>query len=511
MQIKTLKIKNCLGITELDLNPGKVNVISGGNEKGKTSILECLEKAVNNNERRAKFIKDGATEGTLYIEMDNGLEINRKIKSTGTESLKLSKDGVKQSAPQTMLKSLVGGFNFNPIDFLQKDDKQQTDILLGIIPMHLSEEMLQEWFGEVPEVDLTKHPIEILKYLSEKYFYDKRTTANAKLKECENELSVQLSQLPNEYDVEKWRNAVISEKWKVVDKAKEVNKWIDEGKKLLENNESAKESINNKYDLKVREQNELLEFKIDKVKKSVNQEKEVIQNDIIAKENNIKEYEKLIAKLKQDIILKQQELSNIDKNVIDIKAESLKNENAIELKSIEANREKELSEFDTRIVKAEKYIGTHEYSDIESLEKEAEETEKMKSFITVADNVERLKATLYERETVANNLNECVEIARKKPTELIKNAVMPIKGLGIENGVITIDGLPIKNLSTSRQIKLALDIAKATSGELKLINIDKFESLDKEQKDIFISEANKDDFQYFITEVTAGELNVETK
>ena len=510
MKIKTLKIKNCLGITELELNPGKVNVISGGNEKGKTSILECIEKAIGNNERRAKFIKDGSSEATLYIELDNGLEINRKIKNTGTETLKLAKDGVKQAAPQTTLKNLIGGFNFNPIDFLQRDDKEQTDILLSIMPIHLTENMLQEWFNEVPEVDLTQHPIKILKYLSEKYFYDKRTTANAKLKECENELSMQLAQLPVEYDVNKWRDAVISEKWKAVDKAKDINKWIDEGNKLIENAELTKESVNNKYDLKVREQNELIEFKVDKVRKSVEQEKEVIQNDILAKESNIKECEKLIEKLKQDIILKQQELNNIDKNVIDIKTESLKNENAVELKGIEANREKELSEFNTRIDKANKYIQSHKHSDIDQLEREAEETEKMKSFISVADNVERLKTTLGEREAAANKLNECVETARRKPTELIKDAVMPIKGLGVENGVITIDGLPIKNLSTSRQIKLALDIAKATSGELKLINIDKFESLDKDQKDIFVKEADKDDFQYFITEVTAGDLNIKT-
>ena len=75
---------------------------------------------------------------------------------------------------------------------------------------------------------------------------------------------------------------------------------------------------------------------------------------------------------------------------------------------------------------------------------------------------------------------------------------------------ITIDGLPITNLSTSRQIKLALDIARATAGPLKLICIDRFESLDHEQREAFFKEIEGDGFQYFISQVTSGDLTVET-
>jgi exonuclease SbcC len=73
---------------------------------------------------------------------------------------------------------------------------------------------------------------------------------------------------------------------------------------------------------------------------------------------------------------------------------------------------------------------------------------------------------------------------------------------------ITVDGLPIRNLSTSRQIKLALDIARATASELKLICVDRWESLDKEQRAIFLKEINNDGFQYFLSQVTSGDLKI---
>ena len=50
--IKRLVIRDCLGIEELTVNPGQTTIISGGNEQGKTSILETIEKALYNTKRR---------------------------------------------------------------------------------------------------------------------------------------------------------------------------------------------------------------------------------------------------------------------------------------------------------------------------------------------------------------------------------------------------------------------------------------------------------------------------
>lgn len=512
MKVKRLVINNCLGIKEFQMDPGKINIISGGNERGKTSILECIEKAVNNSERRAKFVKTGEEEATLFVALDDGTEINRKIKPEN-ETIKVVSNGTKVKKPEAYLKSLVGGFAFNPVDFIQKKDKEQSEILLSLIPLRLTEEMLIQWFGEVPDgIDLNQHAVTVLEFLAERYYYDRRTIANTKVKECENEIASLAAQLPNNYDSEDWRNVVIAEKWRAVDKAKQINEWIRQANELTGNKDVTIKAIDNKYDLKIVEADNNLQLKIQNVKVSADQEKASISKAIESKKNTIQEYKKKIQELESEIKLDEQKLINIDDNVVSVKIQSLKNERDIEVKGINEARDKEVEEFNVRVVNAAKYLEENKTKDIAPLVEEAEESERMKGYIPLHDKLVELRKALIQKEEIAQRFDRFVELARKKPAELLKNIKLPVTGLGInEEMQITVDSLPIRNLSTSRQIKLALDIARATCGPLQLICVDRFESLDADQRKLFLEEIENDDFQYFITEVTGGELQVNSQ
>lgn len=508
MKIKRLEITNCLGIKELQINPGKVNIISGGNEKGKTSILECIEKAVSNSQRRVKFVKDGEDEGTLYVQLDDGVEINRKV-TIDKSSVKVVKDGASVKKPETVLKSIVGGFNFNPVDFIQKNDKEQTEILLGLIPMRITPAMLQEWFGEVPPVDLTQHAVKVLEYLAEKYFYDKRALANGKVKECENEIKSIRTQLPDNYNTEYWRNIIIADKWRLVDKAKVTNQAITENQKLIGNKDAELQNITNKYEIEIKNIDKVLQDNIQTANEQAEKWKEKIKSEIQGYKDNIEQLEQQIDDFKKKIELAEQKIQNFEQTNVPTKLEALKNEHGIEVKNINGNKASEVKAFNEKVKAAEQFIKENKQIDIEPLEKAAEQAEKMKGYIPLADNLTSLENALLDKQADAKKFDGYVELARKKPAELLKGIKLPVKGLGINKDMqITIDKLPIKNLSTSRQIKLALDIARATSGPLHLICVDRFESLDNEQKNIFMIEAEKDDYQYFITEVTDGDLEV---
>jgi ABC-type branched-subunit amino acid transport system ATPase component len=109
----------------------------------------------------------------------------------------------------------------------------------------------------------------------------------------------------------------------------------------------------------------------------------------------------------------------------------------------------------------------------------------------------------------ALHLDHIVKMLAAKPAELVKNADLPIKDLGIdETGSITISGRPVKSLSTSEQIRLALDIARAVSGELKIICLDGFESIVGEAREELMKQINADSYQYFITESAVGEVEI---
>jgi len=504
MRIARLEFRNCLGISEFEHQAGKINLISGDNEKGKTSVLEAIERALYNTDRRATFVKDDADIATLYVELDNGLSVDRKVKSSGQMSIKVEKEGALVRKPETFLKSLIGEhpFAFNPIDFMQKKDKEQTEILLSLIPMKITEEDLKKWFGEVPPVNLNQHAIHVLAYLAEKYYYDMRTVANGEVKECESEITSIFNQLPDNFDGNKWRNVNIGKLWNKVRDAEQINTNRDKAQEIIDGQAETIKAIKNRYALKANEAKEYCQFRTQKAKDGITEEKETIKQEIAGIEEQIRE-------LQQQIELKKQELSQVDDKA-KLRIESFENERDIQLKAIEEQKDAEIEKATALCEKSKQYLEDHPEIDVEPLQEQAEEAEEMKGYVNLFDNLVRLRTELKTKKANANRLDNCVALARTKPAELMKKAKMPVKGLGVNDEMqITIDGLPIKNLSTSRQIKLALDIARATAGPLKLICIDRFESFSPKNQKVALEEMRKDDFQYFVSTVSNDDMKVQ--
>ena len=123
----------------------------------------------------------------------------------------------------------------------------------------------------------------------------------------------------------------------------------------------------------------------------------------------------------------------------------------------------------------------------------------------MAHNLDKVRDTLTEQVKTAAKYDTFVEFCRSKPTELLKNIELPVEGLGInDDGLVTINDLPLKNLNTAKQVTVCLDIARAYAKGtvLKLITLDKMEHLDPQVREEFLSQCELDDeYQYFITKV----------
>ena len=164
---------------------------------------------------------------------------------------------------------------------------------------------------------------------------------------------------------------------------------------------------------------------------------------------------------------------------------------------------------------AETLLEVNKPIDIAPLKARCEETEKMKAFVPLASEVKNLNDRLEREGQEANRLDICVEATRAKPVELLAKIELPLKGLGIDGrGIVTINDLPLSNLSTAQQVRTCLDIARvlAKNTILKLICIDKVEHLDETIRAEFLKQIEEDkDYQYFVTIVTDGELKVDVK
>jgi DNA repair exonuclease SbcCD ATPase subunit len=538
-KIKRLVIKNCLGIEERSINVSNVNVISGGNAKGKTSILEVIEKALYNTDRRDQFVKIGEEKAYIELQTDDGMVVERSIDSTDEKksSLKVTQDGIPVRAPQTFLDQLFGVtkerkdvFAFNPVDFMNKPAKEQTKILLSMLPITVSQKDMLEWFWMVPPVNSNLHGLLVLKEL-EKYWYDARHEANGAVRATQAEVDALHTQLPDNYEVEKWEDVSTMELSDKIRAAEQIGNYIQAAKALIADSTNTLDAINNKYNLQVKDANDLLEFKIKKVKDEVEKQKYSIVEEVTGIEFEIGQHEEhieelkkeiertksIIAELQHEISLKKKDIETFDTSIITTKTESLTNELNVTVKSINDNRNREINELDERIAKAKRYIlnNRDQEGTILELEQEYKTAERMKGFVEMAHNLQKVKDKLIGEIQCAEKYDSFVQFCRNKPFELLKTVQLPVNGLSInDDGAVCIDGLPMKNLNTAKQVTVCLDIARAyASGTVfKLINVDKFEHLDETARNEFLKQIEDDsDFQYFISVVTDGELKIETK
>ncbi|RLC78086.1 MAG: hypothetical protein DRI81_07495 [Chloroflexi bacterium] len=113
----------------------------------------------------------------------------------------------------------------------------------------------------------------------------------------------------------------------------------------------------------------------------------------------------------------------------------------------------------------------------------------------------------------SEHLTTLIEEVRGKPAELLQSADLPVEGMGIDSkGNITINALPISELSTGESLMLATDIAIATlpADGLRIVLVDGLEQLDADNRDKMLDKLLAVNVQVLAAEVGEGELTVIT-
>lgn len=575
-KIKFLRIASYLGIDERELEAAKINIFKGPNGKGKTSVIEAIEKTFTNKNRRTEVIKHGAEEATMFVELDDGLSIDRRIRNGNkSDYLKVRKDGKGVESTEKFISSLVNGNIFRPLDWVNLSTKEQTKSLLSMLEIGWSEEDVINWFGElVEDIDYSQHILLILKNIEQKY-YKIREEVNREVKELKARISSIYEDLPPEYNGEEWKDKNVQEYYAKVAKSQEINKLISEAKSLQENfnsrvesikanAESEKARITLKYKGEREDINDIITLSNSKIEKANNfitnadhelelKIKELTNENVAADNQTTDQYNKSLRELEEEFKKRKEELLQGYKDIQDnlkitlsnaidtAKKDSVSqvseqkdlisiNETKIAAKqqellgldekeqseknSVDEKVKSEIEKEEIRIGKAADYLKEHQVIDIDPLQEEANNVQTMVSYLRDWDRIIEIRDNqLAPKERYSDELTSKIEKARTLPGELLKTATMPIEGISVdENGNVRINGTLIDGLSDGEKLELAMRVAKAQCGELKIICMDKWESLDKSAQDILIKEMTEDEYQYFVTEVAAtenGEIEVE--
>lgn len=560
-KIKKLNIKNFLGLEELGLDCSKINLIKGPKGSGKSSIIEAIEKTFTNKNRRTEVVRHGTDESTLLIELDNGLEVDRRIRTEKSDYLKCRKEDGAVPSTEKFLRSLINGDIFRPLDWVNMNIKEQTRSILSMLEIGWNKENIINWFDELPSnIDYEQHILQILKAIELKYYKD-REEINRDIREFKTQIKVILDELPAEYDGEVWREKKVQDYYNKVAEVQKINHWIEEAKALQANFEdkvnaikSNGESEKSKIQLKFKDQTqdikdiiELSKSKIEKAKETINgldvtyatgsknieldnqKAKADLESELQAKIQELQaEYSERISvvdtkankdkeNLKKQLELTKEEskdLISINENKISSKEQELLGIDDLEKAEIKAVDEKitaEIEKEEIRVGKAAEYLKNNEVKDIEPLQKQADEVADMQSYLREWDRMVDIRDNkLAAKERYSNDLTARIDKARELPGELLKTAKMPIEGISVDaEGFIRINNTLIDGLSDGEKLELAMRIAKAQAGELKVICIDKFESLNPKAQTKLLEEMSSDEYQYFVTSTMSDEFEIE--
>ena len=433
MQITKLSIKDFLGLEFFQIDEcGEINLITGSNGAGKSSILAAIKEAFKSSGTDPNLIRIGQDKAEIIIELDNKVRLERTI-TEKSNKVAVKADGKLMSKPVEWLRSVIGDFSFSPVEFFMSPVKRQRELILSAIPFKLDVHSLISLLTDsgLNTSDVTNEMLERLNYdqhgLSvladlKDLIYNQRHLVGQDVTRLEKSIEQRREDIPEGFSSEKWEGFDFSAKMSAFNAAKD----------------------------------------------------EVAAAD----------------KLQERI------------NVLRSHAEGL-------IARINKASE-ELSEVQTKGKRLKSELNLDGLPDVNAMKGELDEYEKNQRIILRLDDIKTETSRLAEINADHERLNAThKKISTKVSKVALQKLHLPIANMEILDKTIKVEGVDISKLSDSEKIRFAVAMARSLTKDLKVVCIDGFEVLDESTRLKFIAEIKDDDFEYFITRVGSGDLQVE--
>ena len=466
MKTTKIHIKNLFGISETELD-GRSIEVTGSNGVGKTSIIDSIKYALTNDSSRDYVIKNGESEGEIFIETDTGLTIDRKKRVNQADYKNIRQDGKPVQSPEAFVRELFTPLQIDPVRFTQMSRQEQNRIILDLIEFDWDLNWIKEKFGEIPQgVDYQQNILQVLNDIqSEKgVYFQTRQDINREIRNKTAFISDIAKDIPQGFQAEKWEAYDLSEANTKITKAQEYNSRIERAKLFKDS-----------YDNKVRGYQAEMEIAVSNLKSAIAAEREQLTSEIERKKAEIKAAED--------------------------KLNSLSDKIADKTKIFESEYREKVAKLDSDIKVADEYTGK-QLVNISAMQAEVKTAEEMKKHL---NEYKRMKSMQNELETLEEHskaLTSKIELARELPGEILKTATIPVKGLTVKDGIPLINGLPVSNLSEGEQLQLCVDVALSKPNSLQIILIDGAEKLSEKNRLALYEKCKEKGLQFIATRTT---------
>lgn len=211
MKLLRLALKQYKCIQELEIHPKAVTVLSAGNGRGKTSVLDAISLVFDGG-HRPQDIRHGAkkAEITIEIEDDRGgtYTVVKTINQKSSSVVVTKPDGEPAESPQTWLKELASGIGFDPVLFAE-NPKARAEWIQKAMPIQFGvDESTKSIYGDGVNAILRRHitaPVDLEGLLAVRArIYDERKEHNGRTKQLDGALKNLKASLPPESDGKDW-------------------------------------------------------------------------------------------------------------------------------------------------------------------------------------------------------------------------------------------------------------------------------------------------------------------
>lgn len=472
--------KNVKVIKEVEINDiGDIVEIRGDTGQGKTAILDAIKGGLCGLD--PSMVRQGETTAEIILTLDDA-KIRRIINADGGKdkiTVTDPKTGKSLGTAKEFLSALCGKTIFNPLEFVrlgQGDAKgkterlrRQREILLDAMPVSLCREDAVAAIRKVaPDeqclfsgIDFDVHGLVVCQSIQKQY-YDSRKQQNAITSNLESELS--LIPIP----------------------ARVPDEPLHECKRLA--GEASSRFYKAQAEESVREQSRArageLRVIISEMESSIPQNIDGKLSEI-AKESY--EINASIENLRRQISELESRREILDQKTRDLHKAKAQNDR------LDAFRAELLS------LESSTSNPTHDLDELKSLSDAAANAVTSRE---IADRRDVLSKKLNESLEAARRLDAIVKLFRDDlPKSIVESMEMPVPGIGIDGDTVTYNGIPLHQLGTSEQIKIAVLLAAALNPRTGFILIDGAESMGSKDR-LALAEASKElDLQLIMTYV----------
>ena len=178
MNIIKLEASNVMNIEAVEIEPnGNTVTLTGKNGAGKSAFLKAIEFALSGKALAStpEPVRHGQKSGDILLDLGD-IVVKRHFTNESSTVKIENKDGMVFKSPQALLDKFRGNIAFDPMSFAGLPEKQQKEVLLGMIDLPI----------DLDELDLKRKGI-----------YNERTDINRDL----TRLKGQLDGIPDMPDV----------------------------------------------------------------------------------------------------------------------------------------------------------------------------------------------------------------------------------------------------------------------------------------------------------------------